>query len=49
MFSDGISSNFDLKEYLDLKAQESAEFISILHRKEIDDSTVMVLKNIADN
>jgi len=49
MFSDGISSDFELKEYLDMKAQESAEFISTLHRKELDDSTVMVLKHIAND
>jgi len=44
LYSDGISSKFDLKEFVDLDAQSMAESISNFFARDLDDSTVMILK-----
>lgn len=44
LYSDGISSKFDLKKFLELDAQAMADSISNFFARELDDSTVMILK-----
>lgn len=46
LFSDGISSKFELKDFLKFETQQIAEIINKLYGKDLDDSTVMVLKFI---
>ncbi len=43
VFTDGISSRFDLKNYLDLDARRAAETIMLDHSKDHDDATCAVI------
>ena len=44
IYSDGISSRFDLKEYRTLPAQECADLILRNHGKYHDDATVLTIR-----
>jgi serine/threonine protein phosphatase PrpC len=44
VFSDGISSRFDLKDYRDLLAQECADTILERHGKHHDDATCVIAR-----